>query len=69
MQRLGLIGGTGLDHWGQAVRSHKVCGVYGQPSANLAEYSTGGLEVLFLPRHGEQPKIHTESICCATVNR
>ncbi len=62
MQRLGLIGGTGLDHWGAAVRSHKVCGVYGQPSANLAEYSTGGLEVLFLPRHGEQHKIPPHAV-------
>ena len=54
MQRLGLIGGTGLDHFGKAVRTHDVDGMYGQPSARLAEYHIGQSQVFFLPRHGEQ---------------
>ena len=62
MRRLGLIGGTGLDHWGEAVRSHKVSGVYGPPSADLAEYDAGGLKVFFLPRHGEQHKIPPHAV-------
>ena len=62
MRRLGLIGGTGLDHWGEVVRSHKACGVYGQPSADLAEYDAGDLKVFFLPRHGEQHKIPPHAV-------
>jgi 5'-methylthioinosine phosphorylase len=62
MRRLGLIGGTGLDQWGEAVRSHKVSGVYGQPSADLAEYDAGDLKVFFLPRHGEQHKIPPHAV-------
>jgi 5'-methylthioinosine phosphorylase len=62
MRRLGLIGGTGLDHWGEAVRSHSINGVYGQPSADLAEYGVEGLKVFFLPRHGEQHKIPPHAV-------
>ena len=54
MQRLGLIGGSGLDHWGTAVRSHTIRGNYGLPSADLAEYHVNNNRVYFLPRHGEQ---------------
>lgn len=53
MRRLGLIGGSGLNQWGRAVRSHKISGLYGQPSADLAEYDSGNLKLFFLPRHGE----------------
>ena len=53
-KRLGLIGGTGLDHFGEAVGSHEIVGAFGQPSASLAEYRIGNLQVFFLPRHGEQ---------------
>lgn len=52
--RLGLIGGTGLDHFGEAVGSHEITGAFGPPSASLAEYRIGNLQVFFLPRHGEQ---------------
>jgi len=62
MRRLGLIGGSGLDHWGKAVRSHKVSGVYGQPSADLAEYGVADLQVFFLPRHGEQHEIPPHAV-------
>lgn len=54
MQRLGLIGGTGLDHFGEAVRTHDIASPYGQPSAKLAEYHIGQSLVFFLPRHGKQ---------------
>lgn len=54
MRRLGLIGGTGLDHFGKAVSSHDIEGPYGRPSARLAEYHIGQTQVFFLPRHGEQ---------------
>jgi 5'-methylthioinosine phosphorylase len=53
-KRLGLIGGTGLDHFGEAVRSHEIVSAFGRPSASLAEYRIGNLQVFFLPRHGEQ---------------
>ena len=54
MQRLGLIGGTGLENFGEAVRSHDIDGPYGQPSARPAEYHIGQLQVFFIPRHGVQ---------------
>lgn len=57
MHRLGLIGGTGLDHFGNAEMSHDIDSVYGRPSASLAEYRIGNLQVFFLPRHGQQHEI------------
>ena len=54
MRRLGLIGGTGLDHFGLTARSHEIVGRFGQPSASVSEYHIGQLLVFFLPRHGEQ---------------
>ncbi len=62
MRRLGLIGGTGFDHFGEAVRSHDVSSVFGQPSARLAEYQVGGSQILFLPRHGEQHEIPPHAV-------
>lgn len=52
MLRLGLIGGTGLEDFGQAIRSHDIEGPYGRPSARPAEYHIGQSQVFFLPRHG-----------------
>lgn len=52
MQRLGLIGGTGLRDFGQAVGLHDIGGLYGKPSARPAEYHIGQSQVFFLPRHG-----------------
>lgn len=54
MRRLGLIGGTGLDHFGKSVRSHEFDGDYGCPSASLDEFHIGQSQVFFLPRHGRQ---------------
>jgi 5'-methylthioinosine phosphorylase len=52
MHRLGLIGGTGLDQWGQAASLHEIDGAYGRPSAGFSEYQVGDLQLFFLPRHG-----------------
>jgi 5'-methylthioinosine phosphorylase len=52
MQAVGLIGGSGLDQWGTAIRSHPVESAFGQPSADPEEYRVGNLRVFFLPRHG-----------------
>ena len=62
MKRLGLIGGTGLDQWGTASRSHQISSAYGQPSANLAEYHIGDLQLFFLPRHGGQHEIPPHAV-------
>jgi len=62
MPRLGLIGGTGLDHWGEAVRSHDISGAWGQPSAALSEYRIAGLELYFLPRHGIRHQIPPHAV-------
>jgi 5'-deoxy-5'-methylthioadenosine phosphorylase len=62
VHRLGLIGGTGLDHWGTATRSHDISSAYGQPSAGLSEYHLGDLQVFFLPRHGGQHQIPPHAV-------
>jgi 5'-methylthioinosine phosphorylase len=62
MKRLGLIGGTGLDHWGDASKTHKIAGVYGEPSAEFAEYQVGSLQVFFLPRHGPEHTIPPHAV-------
>lgn len=54
MKSLGLIGGTGLDHWGEALRIHAVETDFGQPSAEIAEFEVGSIRLCFLPRHGQQ---------------
>lgn len=53
MKCLGLIGGTGLDCWGESVRLHTISSIYGEPSAVLAEYHIGEIQLFFLPRHGQ----------------
>jgi len=62
MSRLGLIGGTGLDHWGTAGSPHKISSTFGQPSAELTEFLMGDLQVFFLPRHGEQHNIPPHAV-------
>jgi 5'-methylthioinosine phosphorylase len=52
MKSLGLIGGTGLDRWGEAVRYHAVDTEHGAPSAEVAEFGAGRVRLYFLPRHG-----------------
>ena len=62
MQSLGLIGGTGLDCWGKATRSHDIGSIYGRPSAAVAEFQVADLQVFFLPRHGEQHQIPPHAV-------
>ncbi len=62
MQRLGLVGGTGLDHWGEAANAHVLSSVYGQPSADVAEFRVDDLTVLFLPRHGTGHRIPPHAV-------
>ncbi len=62
MLRLGLIGGTGLDHWGEPVKMHAISGDYGRPSAGLAEYQVSVLQLFFLPRHGENHTIPPHAV-------
>ena len=38
MLRLGLIGGTGLNQWGEALTSHSITSDYGDCSADLEEF-------------------------------
>ena len=53
MLRLGLIGGTGLNQWGEDLTSHSINGDYGDCSAEFEEFEVSGLRVFFLPRHGK----------------
>ena len=62
MNRLGLLGGTGLDRWGRVVRSHTINSVYGSPSAVPAEFKVGKTQVFFLPRHGERHEIPPHAV-------
>ena len=62
MPRLGLIGGTGLDEFGQAVTSHDLNSVFGRPSAKFAEFQVDDLQLFFLPRHGAQHEIPPHAV-------
>ena len=62
MQRLGLIGGTGLDHFGEAIGSHDLSSDFGQPSAKFSEFQVGDLQLFFLPRHGVQHEIPPHAV-------
>lgn len=62
MLRLGLIGGTGLNHWGEAIKTHTVSGDYGACSAGFAEFEIAGLRLFFLPRHGNEHDIPPHAV-------
>jgi 5'-methylthioinosine phosphorylase len=62
MRRLGLIGGTGLDHFGPPAKSHDIGTSFGQPSAAVAEYHVGKSKVFFLPRHGERHQLPPHAV-------
>lgn len=62
MRRLGLIGGTGLDEFGQAIATHDINTAFGRPSAKFAEYQVGDLQLFFLPRHGAQHEIPPHAV-------
>lgn len=57
--RLAIIGGTGMNEWPglQVLRSQPVATKFGEPSAPLTYGRIGGVEVVFLPRHGEGHKV------------
>lgn len=62
MPRLGLIGGTGLDEFGEAITSHDLNSVFGRPSATFSEYKVGELQLFFLPRHGARHEIPPHAV-------
>jgi 5'-methylthioinosine phosphorylase len=61
-RRLGLIGGTGLDQFGPPETSHIVDTAYGRPSAALAEYQVGDIQLFFLPRHGKRHQLPPHAV-------
>jgi 5'-methylthioinosine phosphorylase len=62
MPSIGIIGGTGLNHWGEPLGIHQPGGCYGEPSAVLQEYLVNGVRVLFLPRHGVGHRIPPHAV-------
>jgi len=62
MERLGLIGGTGLDEWGAAGVPCTIDNRYGPPSAQPLEYELSGVRVYFLPRHGHEHQIPPHAV-------
>lgn len=62
MRSLGLIGGTGLDHFGTAIGSHRIDSEFGRPSAAPAEYRVGDTRVFFIPRHGERHQLPPHAV-------
>lgn len=57
MPRIGLIGGSGLDRWGNDARRETVTTPYGEPSAALQTFVVGDGALVFLPRHGDDHDI------------
>lgn len=52
MALVGLIGGSGLDRWGEPLRSVTTNTPFGPPSGPVQVFAAWGHELLFLPRHG-----------------
>ena len=57
MEALALIGGTGLDHWGEAQGTHALDTPYGPHSGPIARFDVGGRTLWFLPRHGADHRL------------
>ncbi len=59
MVRLAVVGGSGLSQYAELkIRASRALDTpYGRPSAELLIGELGGVEVAFLPRHGEQHKL------------
>ncbi len=53
-RKVGIIGGSGITELfsGAERRSHRIATPWGAPSAPIEAGSVGGVDVLFLPRHG-----------------
>jgi 5'-methylthioinosine phosphorylase len=52
MQTLGVIGGSGLDCWGEEGVSHIATTAFGDPSGPITILGRSDRRMLFLPRHG-----------------
>ena len=52
MKTLGIIGGTGMDQWGDPEQVHEVETPYGAPSSPVQEFHSGQARIMFLARHG-----------------
>ena len=52
MATLGLIGGSGFDHWGAPVERRSLDTPFGAPSDAFEAYDIGATRLWFLPRHG-----------------
>lgn len=52
MATLGLIGGSGFDHWGEPVERRSIETPFGMPSDAFEAYDIGSTRLWFLPRHG-----------------
>ncbi len=52
--RIGIIGGSGVQEIfeGAPTRRHQIATPWGPPSGPIEQGSVGGVDVLFLPRHG-----------------
>ncbi len=61
---IAIIGGTGLNQWGdlQITGSKTVQTPYGAPSAPLVHGKVGGVDAVFLARHGEGHKLPPHAI-------
>lgn len=59
MSRIAVIGGTGMNDWsGLSIQRAQPVGTpYGDPSAPLTYGRIYGVDVIFLPRHGEGHKV------------
>jgi 5'-deoxy-5'-methylthioadenosine phosphorylase len=54
---IGLLGGSGLDHWGEPLKRFTAETPFGAPSGPLDLFEVHGHELLFLPRHGPEHEI------------
>jgi 5'-methylthioinosine phosphorylase len=62
MKTLGIIGGTGMDQWGDPEAVHTLDTPYGLPSSALQEFHSGGARIIFLARHGEAHNIPPHAV-------
>ena len=62
--RIGIIGGSGLYRIDglEGMRSHRLTTPFGEPSADYMIGQIGGIELVFLPRHGPDHRIIPSSI-------
>lgn len=57
MPSLGLIGGSGLDHWGEPVERRSLETPWGEPSDPFEAFDVGATRLWFLPRHGADHRL------------